>query len=364
MTALLGIAKRQLTLTTDRIYTLPIVVLMPHSRCNCRCVMCDIWKANRNGTELTAAQLEPHLGVFRDLNVQWVVLSGGEALMHSNLWTLCTLLRDAGVEKITLLSTGLLLKRHADDVLRHCDEVTVSLDGSRDVHDAIRNVPRAYDRLAEGVAALKERDAAFRMTARCVVQRRNYADLPNIIGAARAIGLDQISFLAVDVSTSAFNRPEGWDRERVADVALTPEEVADFEGILEETIAEYADDFASGFIAESPEKLRRLPRYFAALNGAGEHPETVCNAPWVSTVVEADGTVRPCFFHRPLGNIHEAPLHEILNSDEAVRFRRELDVTRNPVCRKCVCTLYLRPKATITDAGPSRSTEIATEYRV
>ena len=43
------IAKRQLTLTTHRIHTLPVVALMPHSRCNCRCVMCDIWKANRNG---------------------------------------------------------------------------------------------------------------------------------------------------------------------------------------------------------------------------------------------------------------------------------------------------------------------------
>jgi len=110
---------------------------------------------------------------------------------------------------------------------------------------------------------------------------------------------------------------------------------------VEDVIQRYAADFDSHFISESRAKLRRLPRYYAALNGLGELPETVCNAPWVSSVVEADGTVRPCFFHKPLGNIHVQPLEDILNSPEAVAFRRDLDVTTNPICKVCVCTLSL-----------------------
>lgn len=346
MPSLHDIARRQLTLTSHRIHTLPVVVLMPHSRCNCRCVMCDIWKANRNGQEIAPEMLARHLEAFRRFNVRWVVLSGGEALMHSNLWALCELLKSLPA-RITLLSTGLLLTRHAAEIVRWCDEVIVSLDGSREVHDEIRNVPRAFDRLAEGVAALKALRPGFRVAARCVVQRRNYFDLPNIIAAAHAVGLDGISFLPVDVSTEAFNRPAPWGDERIAEVALSPNEVADLERILEETIARHAADFAAGFIAESPEKLRRLPRYFGALNGDGDFPETTCNAPWVSTVVEADGTVRPCFFHPPLGNIHAQPLAAILNSDAAVAFRRRLDVRTDPICRKCVCTLHLGPRAAV-----------------
>src|SRR5215470_13846163 len=88
------IVQRQLTQTTHRIHTLPVVVLMPHSRCNCRCVMCDIWQANRDGLELSRDDLAPHMTVLRQLHVRWVVLSGGEALMHSNLWSLCELLKD------------------------------------------------------------------------------------------------------------------------------------------------------------------------------------------------------------------------------------------------------------------------------
>jgi MoaA/NifB/PqqE/SkfB family radical SAM enzyme len=336
--------KHELTLTNHRIHTLPVVVLLPHSRCNCRCVMCDIWKANRVGREITRDDLARHIAALRELDVRWVVLSGGEALMHSNLWTLCELLKDSEV-KITLLSTGLLLTRFAQDIARWCDEVIVSLDGTRDVHNAIRRVPRAYERLAEGVASLKAAAPHVRVTARCVMQRSNYRDLPRIIDAAHQLTLNQISFLAVDVTTTAFNRPAPWGDARVATVALSPDDVEEFDRIVEETIAAYAEDFASGFVAERPEKLRRLPRYFRALNGQGDFPEIVCNAPWVSTVIEADGTVRPCFFHRPLGNIHEQPLAEILNSEAAIAFRQHLDVTRDPICRQCVCTLHLDPTA-------------------
>jgi MoaA/NifB/PqqE/SkfB family radical SAM enzyme len=335
------IIRRRLTAATHRVFSLPVLILMPHSRCNCRCAMCDIWKANQERRELSRADLAPHLSGLRGLHVRWVVLSGGEALLHTNLWTLCALIREELGARITLLSTGLLLARHAPEVVRWCDEVTVSLDGSRMVHDRIRGVPNAYDRLGEGVAAIKALQPDFRVTARCVVQRQNYADLPNVVAAAHQLGLDQLSFLAVDISSTAFNRPDGWDRERGAEVALSGEETEALEAVVEALIEVSARDFASGFIAESPAKLRRLPRYFRALNGQGAFPATVCNAPWVSAVVEADGSVRPCFFHRTIGSIHDAPLAGILNAPEAIAFRRSLDVTEDPVCRRCVCTLKL-----------------------
>ena len=92
---------------------------------------------------------------------------------------------------------------------------------------------------------------------------------------------------------------------------LSGDETDELDTVVEALIEKRAGDFASGFIAESPAKLRRLSRYFRALNGGGPFPETDCNAPWVSTVVEADGSVRPCFFHRTLGSIHDAPLAAI-----------------------------------------------------
>ena len=336
---------------TGRVTALPVLVLMPHSRCNCRCVMCDIWKANASGREITSEDLAPHLNAFRRLGVKRVVLSGGEPLMHSNLWTFCEKLKALDA-RITILSTGLLLKHHARQISAFCDDVIVSLDGSREVHNQIRRVPGAYEALEEGVGALREIDGAFRITGRCVIQRGNYFDLLNIVQSARALELNQISFLAADVSSNAFNRPLAWSSERASEIALDQEQIAELENLVERLINQYADDIRSGFIAESAEKLRRLPAHFAAIRGLRDFPPNRCNAPWVSAVVEADGSVRPCFFHRSFGNIHDGPIDAILNSRDAISFRKQLDVRRDPVCRTCVCTLYLNPKMAPAEREP------------
>lgn len=99
----------------------------------------------------------------------------------------------------------------------------------------------------------------------------------------------------------------------------------------------------NGFIAESPDKIRRIYKYYLALHGLGDFPFKRCNAPWVSTVIEADGSVRPCFFHDTIGNIRDASLGDILNSKKAIDFRKNLDVAVDSTCVKCVCYLNLSP---------------------
>ena len=346
MPTTLEIVRRQLTLKSHRLWSLPILVLSPHSRCNCRCVMCDIWKANQQRREISYEELERHLDSVRRLHVETVVLTGGEALMHSNLWKLCELLRDRGV-RITLLSTGLLIARNATDIVKWCDEVIVSLDGDRETHDRIRRVPQAFDQLALGVAELRSEDSSLRITGRCVVQRENFRVLEATLEAAKELGLDRISFLSADTSSEAFNRPEPWSSDRVGEVALSAAEAEELVASIEEIIASHAADFASGWIAESPEKMRDIGRHFQALHGRNPYPETRCNAPWVSAVVEADGTVRPCFFHRPFGNLEDGSLSTILNSKAAIQFRRNLNVKTDPICERCVCTLQLSPRAAV-----------------
>ena len=330
----------------DPLTHLPLLILYPHSRCNCRCLMCDIWRS-RSRDELAPDAVAQWLAEWRQLGVQRVVLSGGEALMHSRLWELCAVLQQAHIG-ITLLSTGLLLERHAARIVEYCDDIVVSLDGPADVHDRIRNVPRAFERLARGVAAVNAaaaaRGATVSVSGRCTVQKQNYRHLSAIVRASHDIGLSRISFLAADISSDAFNRPAGWDDGHVASVALATEDLPLLLAELERLEQERAADFAGGFIAESPLKLRRrLHQYYAALLGEGDFHPNACNAPWVSTVIEADGTVRPCFFQPALGNLHQAPnLQAILNSPQSRAWRQGLDPHRDAICRKCVCTLELR----------------------
>ncbi|MEX2234736.1 MAG: radical SAM protein [Cyclobacteriaceae bacterium] len=313
---------------------------MPHSSCNCRCVMCDIWKANKNKQEISYETLLGHVAKFKNLNVREVVFSGGEALMHSNLWKLCELLKNNRI-KITLLSTGLLLKKNAGNIIDNIDQVIVSLDGSEEVHDRIRKIPRAFAQLSEGIHELRKLRPDFPISGRCVLQRYNFSDFINIVKAAKNIGLDRISFLAADVSSNAFNRPQQWDDGRVHEIVLSEAETLEFESIVQSSFIELNQEYQTKFVAESPSKMNRIVQYYKAVNHMDSYPAVECNAPWISAVIESDGNVMPCYFHKPYGNIYQNDFSEVINSRAAIEFRKNLNTQRDDICKKCVCSLKL-----------------------
>ena len=332
--------KRYRTLQTDTIFALPIVILMPHSACNCQCVMCDIWKGNRNLQQLTENDIRGLLNSLKKFDTKQVVMSGGEALLNANFFRFCEILNQENI-RVTLLSTGLTLKRNAENIVRLVNDVIVSLDGDEKTHDEIRNIPGAFQKLKEGIREIKSIDPAYKISARTVIHRLNFRRWQAIIDSAKEIGLDQISFLPADVSSHAFNREMLWDGARQHEILIDKEDLPELKTIVDELIHQNFHALVTRFIAESPVKLQKIYGYYAAFYELNPFPYKKCNAPWVSTVIEADGTVRPCFFHAPLGNIRENSLEDILNNKQSVHFRKSLDMDTNDICVKCVCYLNL-----------------------
>lgn len=339
--------RRLRTLQTHRISAMPIAILMPHSACNCRCVMCDIWKDNKNLKQLTEADIASLLNSLNKLGTRMVLMSGGEALLNPRFFELCAMLKRKKI-RISLLSTGLTISHHADNLLRWVDDIIVSLDGDEETHDRIRNIPGAFSKLKAGIDALKMRRPGYPITARTVIHRLNFRIWPAIIETARSLGVDQISFLPADTTSTAFNRQQAWEAARQFEVLPSAEELPVLEEVTDHIISTYAEAFTNGFIAESPEKIRGILGHYEAAHGLKPYPAKKCNAPWVSAVIEADGAVKPCFFHAAVGNIREQSLETILNSAQALQFRKELNMEKDATCRRCVCCLHLSPTAKLS----------------
>jgi MoaA/NifB/PqqE/SkfB family radical SAM enzyme len=323
-----------------RLTTLPILILNAHSRCNCRCVMCDIWKRESND-QMRAQDLERHRTSLKNLGVRQVVLTGGEPLLHNDLSALCNFFRDRQIH-LTLLTTGLLLHKRAEEVATLFDDIIVSLDGPPEIHDAIRRLSGAYNLIHKGIAAVRHYNPSMPITCRTTVQKANHRHLRQTVDAARALGLDSISFLAADLTSEAFNRPLIWPGEKQSEIGLNVKEVNALEEEIEQLILQYAPAIEHKYIAESSNKLRRITRRFREHLGQLAPQAPTCNAPWVSAVVEIDGSVRPCFFHRTIGNITSTTLEEVINGEAAQEFRQSLDMENDATCRRCVCSLNYR----------------------
>jgi Fe-coproporphyrin III synthase len=312
---------------------LPLVTLYLTERCNSRCITCDYWRHGRTDLDLAAvAGLLPSL---RRLGTETVVLSGGEPLLNRDWGAIAALLGDQGLD-VWLLTSGLSLAKHARRAGALFRTVTVSLDGTDPAtYAAIRGVD-AFDVVCRGVRAVA--DAGAQVTVRVTLQRANFRQLISFVDLTRELGAGQVSFLAVDVANPhAFARRDGY----ASDLALRPGELDELAGLIAALERERHDAFSSGFIAESPRKLRRILQYFAAVCGVGAHPPVRCNAPEFSAVVDARGRVSPCFFIAgPEDALVADGLADILNRADMATLRATIRAGGRPECSTCVCSMW------------------------
>ena len=315
---------------------LPLVTLYLSERCNSRCITCDYW---RNGAgDMSVETVTRLLPGLRKLRTEVVLISGGEPLLNPHWVAITELLRAQGL-KLWLLTAGLSLAKHARRAATLFDAITVSLDGTNaKTYAAIRGLD-AFDKVCEGIEAAAAAGASVGL--RVTLQRANYRELPGFVELARRLGVSRVSFLAVDVANHhAFGRQQDPTRE----LALAQADLPVFEQLLVALEREHAGEFRSGFIAESPQKLRRLHQYFAAVLGQAPYPPVRCNAPQFSAVVGAHGEISPCFFIAgPRGAVAGEDFEHSLNSTGLVQLRESIRAGARAECARCVCSMWRDP---------------------
>jgi MoaA/NifB/PqqE/SkfB family radical SAM enzyme len=317
---------------------LPLVTLYLSERCNSRCITCDYWRHGRG--DMSLASVTRLLPSLAELGTELVLISGGEPLLNREWAEIAAALRSQGLA-VWLLTSGLSLAKHARRAAQLFDSITVSLDGTdAGTYAKIRGVD-AFANVCEGISAAVSAGAS--VSIRTTLQQSNYGQLPAFVELARHLGVRQISFLAADVANPhAFGREAGF----ASDMALRPDDLPEFARLLVALERDRAEDFRSGFIAESPQKLRRILEYFKAVCGLGAHPPVRCNAPEFSAVVGADGSVKPCFFiPGPTGLRHAGDLGHALNTDGMTQLRSAIRERRREECARCVCSMWRDPVA-------------------
>ena len=357
--------KRLLNFTSDKLQTLPLMVLYITDGCNSRCVTCDIWKNPRRNMSMTL--VDELVEAAKKLQTSWVLLSGGESMQHPQWDAIANRFREIGV-RVMLLTNGLYIKAHADRIADSVDDLIVSLDGgTAETYEAIRGVD-GFGLILGGIRIVKGLRPDIVITTRTTVQRANFLEIPQIIEVASDNDVDSISFLAVDtVNPYAFGDRFQSDESipMIANMgiaapsehgpnasSLTAEDCDELESILTRVETDFAELFANNTIAESPTKLRRiLLDYFRSTHD----PETkfdapACNAPHFSTVIEVDGTLRPCYFLPAYGKLrpNHGTLPQAINLESAQTLRQAYRTGQRQECERCVCPLFKRPRQLLT----------------
>jgi MoaA/NifB/PqqE/SkfB family radical SAM enzyme len=134
-----------------------------------------------------------------------------------------------------------------------------------------------------------------------------------------------------------------------SEIALRAEDLPGLATAIDTLERDHAEEFRSGFILESPSKLRRLLAYYRAVCGLDDFPPVRCNAPEFSAVIETDGALRPCFFIPGPGGTgstdRPTDLAGALNTPAMKRLRADIRAQGRAECLRCVCAKWRDPAA-------------------
>jgi len=135
-------------------------------RCNLRCRYCQIWK--EAGAEMSTGQVISAMDELSDAGMARLGFTGGEPLLREDIGTLVTHAKDRGLFT-SIFTNGALVDGHLE-TLSKLDVVLMSLDGPREVHDAMRG-EGAWDKAMHALSVLS--DAGVKVWTNTVVTNRN-----------------------------------------------------------------------------------------------------------------------------------------------------------------------------------------------
>jgi radical SAM protein with 4Fe4S-binding SPASM domain len=254
-----------------------------------------------------------------------ITFTGGEALLKKGIDDI--LEKTGRIYKITIASNGVLLKQHADLLVRAgVRALGVSLDGPPDVHERIRNQKGLFEKLQNGLQALIEAKRMNRsplpaLNINAVILRENHSTLPQVVKIVKDLGLNSCTFQIFDPSLrrSGIAPDENLNDEESPLAKVEEIDTDSLRACLNEIIEEGRKQQVS--VAFSPPlTVDELVSYYRRIFDLGGWR---CHFPWQTTRVSPYGDVYPCLNYR-IGNIRERTLRHLWNHERYIRFRRTL----------------------------------------
>ena len=327
-TLLKGSVDRIEALRKDSVEKPVILEFMITSKCDCRCIMCNIWKNPQNDLSLDEIKemlLDPILSDLRTMT-----LAGGEPFQREDILDLCKIIHSTcrNLIQLYLSSNGFDhegIVRKVASILKIMNNIkrlriAVSFDHIGNSHDKIRGQKGIHKNALNLVEKLKDiGDPRLSVQGNFTIAPYNVHDLQEIYEYFKEINL-KIFWFPIMVSDNFFENVEKADK--FAFNEKQQQQLIDFVSFLKHQENSMPDYYYYTGLLNS---LKRGTRSFPCSGGSK------------FLLVNSVGDVYPCYIipkSYRMGSIREKPLHEIWYSDEAQRIREQ--ICQNSSCEGCI----------------------------
>jgi len=174
------------------------VIIATTYACNARCVMCNLHEFYHERPDLSGKEIDlasvlealKNSSILR--TVRHIDLTGGEPFLRQDLKHFISSLFDLhDIDFISINSNGILTKKIVDDVEgilagtrgNQRFSLSISIDGIGSLHDKIRGITGAFERIEKTIASLsklRDQHPQFTLRSNAVIQPANIHALGSI----------------------------------------------------------------------------------------------------------------------------------------------------------------------------------------
>ena len=339
------------------------VDLLVSSRCNLKCVMCNVWSLAEKypsiaQRELEITEYENLLDELSSLGTISLCISGGEPLLKKGVFSIIKKAKEKKlfVELITngtLITNEIAQKLIASDV----DLVTISIDAPiAEMHDQTRGTKGLWERSTRGLRILydlreRAKSQKPRLAIDYVVNKINCRLIPEMIDLKSSLGFDEIHLLPIigrtPVAKELFLELDDlrWLKKNLKSIRHKMEmqnlPISRLTPIS--SICDDMEDAVKGRYKILNVNLSRKAK-----------SEISCFAAWSQATIDPFGNVYPCCYactfqnssedltHTcwgdedfPLGNLRQESFMHIWNGQKFQEFRNYCNKGRYEMCRCC-----------------------------
>lgn len=308
-------------------------------RCNTKCAMCSIWELKSSH----ALGLDEFQKIFSDPiyeRVEYIILAGGEPTLRNDLPEIVALMHQCmpRLKKLMIASNVInraSVQKQYPRIARYCADhkirltLGVSLDGVGELHDRVRGVPGAFEKVMENVQFMKDlqKDVPFNMSIDPTIFSMNVHEMQRLQDLAEQLHLP-ITFQFAAVADDYYHN-------RNLEQVLTTDEPGRKSIIqfLKQRICE-----ASLFDA--------LACYYTEVIRRAEGATTrslPCPFTNQGLLLNPDGTLQYCHNSQTIGNALETPSGDLYRSQQNLAYRKTFPQERCPNCQmSCLFFVSLR----------------------
>jgi MoaA/NifB/PqqE/SkfB family radical SAM enzyme len=306
-----------------------VIFLDITTRCNARCVMCNLWGKKAESYDVPLETLKRRIDDLHHwLGRGHLQLGLGESLLHPHIFELAAYAQSKKM-LIGTISNGLLITdKVAEQIIRHnFFNLNVSLDGIKPAtHNFTRGLPGAFDKVMNALESLlfyrKKLHGKTRLIIKPIIFNKNLDELIPLVHFAKDKGLDAINFQPL---VNLNNTPELLHFDNLRD--------------LHDTLENLKTLRRQGYpILNTDRELDAFYEYFVNPDKRPSQLTKKCAVGYTNLWIAKSDQVYFCY-HLEVNrlNLNDYPsLHDLWISPAAQAVRRQIAACRRPCLESCL----------------------------